>query len=221
MIKTEIEIAAIQYLNKNKQEFLELYSSGIVPSEEKYVIFTAGMSGVGKTETSETLAKEDKTLLHIDTDKIRDFFQPVGYNGQNSDAFQKIASRGFNELFNYAMKNGYSMILDTNLASIGQAKQNIERLLKRGYNIEIIYLYNHPYICYEYAVSREVVTHRKVPLDVFERSNVNSYKTVLEIKNLYKEKVILHFLDKRDDSVYTNIDEAFLKERIGANFEIE
>jgi len=120
MIKTEIEIAAIQYLNENKQEFLELYSSGIEPSEEKYVIFTAGMSGVGKTETSETLAKEDKTLLHIDTDKIRDFFQPVGYNGQNSDAFQKIASRGFNELFNYAMKNGYSMILDTNLASIGQ-----------------------------------------------------------------------------------------------------
>jgi len=82
-------------------------------------------------------------------------------------------------------------------------------------------LYNHPDICYEYAVSREVVTHRKVPLDVFERSNVNSYKTVLEIKNLYKEKVILHFLDKRDDSVYTNIDETFLKERIGANFEIE
>jgi hypothetical protein len=113
------------------------------------------------------------------------------------------------------------MILDTNLASIGQAKQNIERLLKRGYNIEITYLYNHPDICYEYAVSREVVTHRKVPLDVFERSNSNSYKTVLEIKSLYKEKVILHFLDKRDDSVYTNIDEAFLKERIGENFETE
>jgi len=92
-------------------------------------------------------------------------------------------------------------------------------LLKRGYNIEITYLYNHPDICYEYAVSREVVTHRKVPLDVFERSNINSYKTVLEIKSFYKEKVILHFLDKRDDSVYANIDEAFLKEQIGANFE--
>ncbi len=217
----EIEEISIQYLNENKKAFLELYSRGIEPSEEKYVIFTAGMSGVGKTETSETLAKQDKTLLHIDTDKIREFFQPVGYDGQNSDEFQKVASRGFNELFNYAMKNGYSMILDTNLASIGQAKQNIERLLKRGYNIEITYLYNQPDICYEYAVSREVVTHRKVPLDVFERSNTNSYKTVLEIKNLYKEKVILHFLDKRDDSVYTNIDEAFLKERIGANFETE
>lgn len=221
MIKTEIEIAATQYLNENKKKFLELYSSGIEPSEEKYVIFTAGMSGVGKTEASETLAKEDKTLLHIDTDKIRDFFQPVGYNGQNSDDFQKVASRGFSELFAYGMKKNYSMILDSNLASITQAKQNIERLLKRGYNIEITYLYNHPDVCYEYAVSREVVTHRKVPLDVFERTNVNSYKTVLEIKNLYKEKVILHFLDKRDDSVHTNIDEAFLKERIGANFEIE
>ncbi|OQX76912.1 MAG: hypothetical protein B6D54_03015 [Epsilonproteobacteria bacterium 4484_65] len=216
---SELEQKAIDYLNENKQVFLEHYSQGIEPSEKKYAIFTAGMSGVGKTETSETLGKEDKTLLHIDTDKIRDFFRPVGYDGQNSDLFQKAASRGFNELFNYAMKNGYSMILDTNLASIGQAKQNIERLLKRGYNIEITYLYNHPDICYEYAVSREVVTHRKVPLDVFERSNINSYKTVLEIKSFYKEKVILHFLDKRDDSVYANIDEAFLKEQIGANFE--
>lgn len=218
---SEIEEISIQYLNEHKKAFLELYSRGIEPSEEKYVIFTAGMSGVGKTETSETLVKQDKTLMHIDTDKIREFFQPVGYDGQNSDEFQKVASRGFNELFNYAMKNGYSMILDTNLASIGQAKQNIERLLKRGYNIEITYLYNHPDFCYEYAVSREVVTHRKVPLDVFERSNVNSYKTVLEIKSLFKEKVILHFIDKRDDSVHTDIDETFLMERIGENFETE
>jgi len=218
---SELEQKAIAYLNEHKQAFLELYTRGIEASEDKYVIFTAGMSGVGKTETSETLAKEDKTLLHIDTDRIREFFQPVGYDGQNSDAFQKVASRGFNELFNYAMKNGYSMILDTNLASTGQAKQNIERLLKRGYNIEITYLYNYPATCYEYAVSREVVTHRKVPLDVFERSNSNSYKTVLEIKHLYKEKVILHFLDKRDDSVYTDIDETFLMEIIGADFETE
>jgi len=218
---SELEQRAIAFLNENKTAFFERYTQGVERTDEKYAIFTAGMSGVGKTEMAESLSSYDKTLLHIDTDAIREFFRPVGYNGQNSELFQKAASRGFNELFNYAMKHGYSMILDTNFASMGQAKQNIERLLKRGYNIEITYLYNHPSVCYEYAIAREVVTHRKVPLDVFERSNILSYQTVVEIKAAYGERVILHFIDKRDDSTYANIDEAFLKEKIGDDFETE
>jgi len=215
----EIEQKAIEYLNKNKQEFLEQYSANIEPLKEKIVIFTAGMSGVGKTEFSIFLKEKNKNLLHIDTDEIRKFFEPIGYNGQNSNLFQKSASRGFSELFSYALKKELSMILDSNFASINQAKQNIERLLKRGYNIKIIYLYNEPKRCFQYAIEREVVTHRKVPKDVFIKSNENSYKTVLEIKALFKEKITLDFIDKRDDSYYKNIDESFLKQKIGGYFE--
>ena len=218
---SELEQIAINYLNENKQAFLELYSRGIEPSEEKYVIFTAGMSGVGKTEFAIFLKEEISNLLHIDTDEIRKFFTPIGYDGQNSNEFQKSASRGFSKLFDYAIKKGYSLILDSNLASTMQAKQNIERLLKRGYNIQIVYLYNHPDVCFEYATAREVVTHRRVPKDVFIRSNENSYQTILEIKSLFKEQVILNFIDKRDDSYYQDIDEVFLEEKIGENFEIK
>ncbi len=218
---SEIEEISIQYLNENKQAFLERYTDGIVPLDEKSVFFTAGMSGVGKTEFAIYLKENISNLLHIDTDEIRKFFEPIGYDGQNSDTFQKVASRGFNELFNYAMKKNYSMILDSNLASIGQAHQNIERLLKRGYNIQIVYFYNHPEVCFEYATEREVVTHRRVPKDVFVRSNENSYKTVLEIKSQFNEKITLNFIDKRDDSYHQDIDEEFLKEKIGENFEIK
>lgn len=111
------------------------------------------------------------------------------------------------------------MILDSNLASKTQAKQNIERLLKRGYNINIMYLYNNPLKCFKYATEREVVTHRRVPKDVFIRSNENSYQTIIEIKSLFKEKVTLNFIDKRDDSYHQNIDEFFLQEEIGEYFE--
>lgn len=218
---SEIEEISIQYLNENKQAFLERYTDGIVPLDEKSVFFTAGMSGVGKTEFAIYLKENISNLLHIDTDEIRKFFEPIGYDGQNSDAFQKVASRGFNELFNYAMKKNYSMILDSNLASIGQAHQNIERLLKRGYNIQIVYFYNHPEVCFEYATEREVVTHRRVPKDVFVRSNENSYKTVLEIKSQFNEKITLNFIDKRDDSYHQDIDELFLEAKIGENFEIK
>jgi len=216
----EIEEISIKYLNENKQDFLEKNTEGIGVQDEKSVIFTAGMSGVGKTEFATFLKEETANILHIDTDEIRKFFAPVGYNGQNSDDFQKVASRGFSKLFDYALKKGYSLILDSNLASTTQAKQNIERLLKRGYNIQIVYLYNHPDACFKYATEREVVTLRRVPKDVFIRSNVNSYETILEIKSLFKEQVTLHFIDKRDDSAYEDIDEVFLEEKIGEDFEI-
>jgi len=217
----DIEQKAIKYLNANKQRFLEEYSKDICALDEKTVIFTAGMSGVGKTEFAIFLKEQNKNLLHIDTDEIRKFFEPVGYDGQNSDLFQKAASRGFDELFSFAMKKGFSMILDSNLASVAKAKQNIERLLKRGYNIQIVYLYDHPVKCFEYAIQREVVTKRRVPKDVFIRSNENSFKTILEIKTLFKEKVVLNFIDKRDDSFYKNIDAKFLKNKLGEYFELK
>lgn len=215
----ELEKKAIKYLNENKQIFLEQYSSKIKALYEKNAIFTAGMSGVGKTEFGIFFKERNPDFLHIDTDDIRDFFKPVGYDGQNSNIFQKVASRGFNELFNYSLKQEYSIILDSNLSNISQAIQNIERLLKRGYNIQIYYLYNNPKVCFEYATRREIVTHRKVPKDVFIRSNINSYNTVLEIKSIFKDSIYLHFIDKRTNTFYQNIDGEFIKNKIGEDFD--
>ena len=219
-IKEELEVTSIEYLNTHKQQFLEEYTKDITESDDKLAIFTAGMSGVGKTEFATYLNEKNTNLLHIDTDEIRKFFQQVGYDGQNSDAFQKVASRGFNELFNFSIKNGYSLILDSNLASTTQAVQNIERLLKRDYNIQIYYLYNNPKVCFTYATTREVVTRRKVPKDVFVRSNTNSYRTIIEIKSIFNEKVILNFFDKRDNTFYKDISTEFLSTAIGENFDI-
>ena len=216
----KLEKIATDYLNQNKQQFLNEYTNEIQDTDEKIAIFTAGMSGVGKTELGIFFKENNPDILHIDTDNIREFFKPVGYDGQNSDVFQKVASRGFNGLFNYTLKKGYSIILDSNLSNVNLAIQNIERLAKRGYNIHIYYLYNYPKVCFEYATRREVVTHRKVSKEVFVKSNFNSYNTVLEIKSLFKESINLHFIDKRNDTFYQNIDDNFIKNKIGVDFEI-
>ena len=99
--------------------------------------------------------------------------------------------------------------------------QNINSLLKRNYFVNVLYLYDEPDICYEYATRRELVTHRKVPKGVFIRSNINSYKTVLEIKTLFKEKIVLDFtnLNKTNSGIYENIDTETLKNLIGENFD--
>ena len=83
MNNDKLIIESIEYFNKNKQNFFDRYTDSIVTSNNKLAIFTAGMSGVGKTEFSIFLKENDNNLLHIDTDKIRDFFKSVGYNGQN------------------------------------------------------------------------------------------------------------------------------------------
>ncbi len=203
-----------------QKEFLETYTKGTEPSTEKVAIFTAGMSGVGKTELATFLKEENPKLLHIDTDKIREFFRAIGYDGQNSNLYQKVASRGFSELFSHSLKKGYSLIMDSNFANIEVAVLNIKRLLKKSYKIKIFYLYDSPELCYEYATRREVITHRKVPKDVFAQSNLNSYKTVLEIKELFKKEVELTFFDKRNTNVYNNIEIDLLKNLIGENFDI-
>lgn len=219
MDKLEMEKKAIEYLNSNKKIFFEKYTNNIQQSDNKLAIFTAGMSGVGKTEFAIYLKENSKELLHIDTDEIRNFFQPVGYNGQNADIFQKPSSRGFSELFNYALKNNYSLILDSNLSSINQATQNIERLLKRDYSVVVNYFYNAPKTCFEYAIRREVVTHRKVPKEIFIKSNVNSFATVVELKSIFKKSIVLNFFDKRDDKFHRDIDGEFLKKEIGNEFD--
>jgi len=220
MDEIEIEKKAIDYINKNKKIFIEKFTKDITPQDDKVAIFTAGMSGVGKTEFGIFLKETNPNLLHIDTDSIRDFFEPVGYDGNNSHIFQKPASKGFSKLFDYAVKQKLSLILDSNLSNISKAVENIQRLLDKKYHIEICYLYNEPTICYTYAVKREVVTKRKVPYDIFINSNINSYKTVLELKKIFKNDIILHYIDKKNNLTYENIDSNFLKDQIGEDFDI-
>jgi len=219
MNELELISKAIDYLNKNKKEFLEFFTSNAQPSQEKIAVFTAGMSGVGKTEFGQFLKENNPHLLHIDTDEIRNYFKDVGYNGQNSNIFQKPASKGFSKLFDYAIKNSFSLILDSNLSNLSQAIDNIQRLLNKGYKIEIFYLYNDPSICFEYATKREVITNRKVPYNIFVQSNINSYTTIVALKTLFEDRIILNYIDKRENNLYTNISVKELKQKIGEYFD--
>ena len=113
--------------------------------------------------------------------------------------------------------------MDSNFANIDIQIQNINSLLKRNYYVNILYLYNEPDECYEYATRRELVTHRKVPKDVFIRSNINSYKTVLAIKDLFKDKVFLDFANASHTNrgIYEDIDATQLKNLIGERFDTQ
>lgn len=203
--KKEIEKVAIQYLKDTKETFFDTYLRSCQPLENKIAIFTAGSSGSGKTEFAEFIIEQEENLIHLDIDSIREYFTSIGYNGSNSKLFQKPSSWGIHYLFDEAVKKkGLSIIMDSNFSSYELAKRNIKSLIKRGYNVEIYYIYDDLKKCFLYTKKRETITKRKVPEDVFFNSVVKSRQTVINIKKEYQDNITLNLIDKTTNSEYSD-----------------
>lgn len=204
--KTELEKVAIQYLKDNREELFKSYLDSKFSIDEKIAYFTAGPSGAGKTEFIQKFIEIENNLIHLDIDVVRDFFKLVGYNGHNSDMFQKPASWGVQFLFDEAIKNrDLSLIVDSNLSHFQTAKENVLKLLKQNYKIEIFYVYNDLEKCFLYTKKRESVTNRFVPEDVFLNSVIKSRSVTYEIKKLFSKEIVLNVIDKRDNSYHENV----------------
>jgi hypothetical protein len=204
--KTEVEREAIQYLKENRELLFHTYLEDFFPIDEKVAYFTAGPSGAGKTEFIQQFLEVESNLVHLDIDNVRDFFLPIGYDGSNSDLFQKPASWGIQFLFDEVITNRkLSLVVDSNLSHFQTAKENVIKLLKQNYKIEIFYVYNDLEKCFLYTKKRESVTNRVVPEDVFFNSVIKSRSTTFEIKKMFDENINLNVIDKRDNRYYENI----------------
>lgn len=205
-MKIDIEKEAIKYLKANRELLYNTYLDGFAPIDEKVVYFTAGPSGAGKTEFIYKFLKTEENLVHLDIDTIRNFFIPMGYDGKNSDIFQKPASYGIQFLFDEIIKaRSLSFVVDSNLSHFQTAKENMVKLLNQNYKVEIFYIYNDLEQCFLYTKKRESVTNRVVPEDVFFNSVIKSRSTTSEIKKLFPDDIILNVVDKRTNKYYQDI----------------
>lgn len=151
---------AMKYVKENKTLLFETYLDNHTPLEKKMAFFTAGPSGAGKTEFAQKLLDLQSDLVHLDIDRTREFFHTVGYDGSNSNIFQAPAGRGMQYLFDEIVKQrGLSVLLDSNLSHLQTAQENMVKLLKNGYSIEIFYIYNHIEKCFLYT--KERVSNKK------------------------------------------------------------
>ncbi len=213
--KMVFEKEAIKYLKDNRELLFKTYLDRYFPIDEKVAYFTAGPSGAGKTEFIQQFLEVENNLVHLDIDKVRDFFIPIGYNGNNSDIFQKPASWGIQFLFDEIIKSReLSLVVDSNLSHFQTAKENMVKLLKADYKIEIFYIYNDLEKCFLYTKKRESVTSRVVPEDVFFDSVIKSRMTTFEIKKVFQDNIILNVVDKRTNNYYENISSDYFQEII-------
>jgi predicted ABC-type ATPase len=189
------------------------YIKGLIKSKElygKYVnnsfksldypssFFMAGSPGAGKTEFSKSFIKklnENNSLqvIRIDADEIRNMC-PL-YTGDNSHLFQKAANKGVEALHEYALKNNYNFLIDGTFQS-DRYESNIERSLKRGRDVYIIYVFQEPKIAWEFTQKREKIEKRKVTIETFIDAFLRSIENVNNAKKIFGSKIKIHFIKK-------------------------
>jgi len=196
----EIIKEALEYFKKNKKRIFETFIEN--KENKQRVYFSAGASGAGKTEFVKSLNDREKLNI-IDTDEIRKLF-PY-YSGANAELFQKASIKTVEYLIDNCFKHNYSYILDTNLASFDVADKNIQRALKRDYEIEIYFIYRNYGDCKKLTQIREQNEHCKVPDLVFDTKAKGSLETFKQIIKKYSSNPNIYpiIIDLDSDEVLT------------------
>ncbi len=188
---------AIEFANKNKKQIAkELIEAGSYESEDNPVsVFMAGSPGAGKTETSKALIDTfDGGIIRIDADDLRDRFED--YNGNNSYLFQASASILVEKIHDLVLKKNQSFILDGTLTNYNKAVTNIDRSIKRGRPVYILYVYQNPELAWEFVQAREIVEGRRVLKSTFLDQYFLARDVVNNLKAHYKDKIQVELLIK-------------------------
>lgn len=198
-----IKESAILYAKKYKKRLAkELASKAIYkPETDPVSVFMAGSPGAGKTEVAQALIKlfevSDAHILRIDVDAVREYFE--GYNGSNSHLVQAGANIIVEAIHDHAIKHSQSFIFDGTFANYEKAKLNIERSLKRGRSVQIIYVYLDPKQAWEFVKARESVEGRRILPDLFIKQYFDARDVVNRIKAEFGNNVHVDLLVKNLD----------------------
>lgn len=208
--KGPTEYIAHQWVKDNIKDLIRDTCGDAVQGKDDsrlYTIFMAGMPGVGKTEYSESLLDEfDEHIPRIDADEVREKMREIGYNGTNSEVFQRAAAKAVHRLYDHCMSKKISNLLDGTFAYAGWRK-NVNRAVSQKRIIDIYYIYQDPMIAWQFTKDRAARNGRHVPRDVFIDTYIDSIENANLAKEEYGEKLKLHFVHK-DHSTNSVISQA-------------
>jgi hypothetical protein len=197
---------AIDYVKTHKKFLIEEFCnlSQYPPSLKPFTLFMAGSPGAGKTEFSRALIREIQLkdfrhkILRLDVDELRDLI-PF-YTGNNSDQIQPAVTLLFDKIFDRIHQNCQNALVDGTFSG-PKSLENVQRALNRSRNVGIIYLYQDPFVAWEYTKKREKIEGRTVPKEVFIRGYFESRKNVIEAKDRFGDRVEVDIFikDKKND----------------------
>lgn len=188
----EISQNAFDFIKANRHKILSNFLE--FKDDSKKAIFLAGSPGAGKTELA-TVQSSTLGIDRIDTDEIRKLC-PY-YSGINSHLFQKASSKGVSILMDKVFTKEYSFILDGNFSDLSIQRQNVERALSKGYEIELNFVYRPLPVARSYLNIREQKDGRHVSDAVFYQKFMESIHTIQTISKDYGLTFSLYDLNEK------------------------
>lgn len=175
-------------------------------------VFMAGSPGAGKTEASKALLRDIEGIVsktvRIDPDELRDLFDE--YSGDNSALFHPAISILVDKIHDRVLKNEQNFLLDGTLSNYDIARKNVERSLKRGRFVQILYVYQEPALAWEFVKVRELVDGRRILPEHFIQQYFAARNVVNQLKVDFGKEIVVTVLLKNldgSDKVYkANVD---------------
>ena len=191
-----------EWVKTHKKDFVDkiISESNIVADGIPSAVFMAGLPGSGKTEFTKNLIEASALkVIRLDMDEIATKID--GYRPEIADEYREAASELLNRLFDVTIKKKLDFIMDGTFSS-NYALQNVNRALKHGYNIKIIYIVQDPKIAWQFTLAREKVEHRAIGMSGFINSYFETMKNIKEIMNQHKDygKIVLDVIIKDENN---------------------
>lgn len=214
MNQEEIVLKANTFANKHKKEIAQKLTDTdtFVPEDYPVSVFMAGSPGAGKTESAVELIKKfsnGRKTLHIDSDALRCEFED--YDGVNSSLFQAATSILVDKIHDLAIKQKQSFVFDGTFTNLEKSIQNIERSLKRGREVSIVYVFQDPIQAWKFVQRRALKDGRFVPKEAFVSQYFSARENVNYVKKKFGNEVTVHLvvknIDGSDFRYFENIDD--------------
>lgn len=200
--ESRIEREALEFARARKKDISKRLTDPTIyiPNKDPVSVFMAGSPGAGKTEASLELLKKvgDPTVIRIDPDELRGEFP--SYAGTNAWLFQKAVSILVDRIHDLALSQNQNFLLDGTLSQYEAAKRNIERSLKRGRTVQILYVYQEPRLAWEFVQARETAEGRRIEPEHFINQYFAARDVVNRVKKEFGKSIFVDLLLKNNDN---------------------
>ncbi|PZP98361.1 MAG: hypothetical protein DI587_14835 [Variovorax paradoxus] len=197
--ESRVRDGAIAWAKANRTQFARAVASiDTFPGEQRPVsIFMAGSPGAGKTEAAKALVEELGSFLRIDPDDFRPHIP--GYDGRNSWLVQDAVSLLLERVLDRVFSNSQSFLLDGTLSSLAVAERNVDRCVRKGRDVLILYVYQDPALAWNFVCARELTEGRRIPPERFVHQFFESRKVVNSLKVKFQKAIKIDVLLKDID----------------------
>jgi UDP-N-acetylglucosamine kinase len=202
--EAKVEQESLEFARANKKSIARRLTDPTVyaPDAEPVSVFMAGSPGAGKTEASIELIANfpDSRIVRIDPDELRAEFP--GYTGANAWLFQKAVSVLVDKIHDLALNQHQSFLLDGTLSHYDVARRNIERSLKRGRTVQLLYVYQDPMLAWAFVQVREAAEGRRIRPEHFIEQYFAARVVVNHLKAEFGKDIRVDLLMKNNDNTH-------------------